>query len=99
MRSNNKKPPINPELKRYLDHASEEGLARVAIEADTSVAYIKKQLLNRHRDPSPELARRLEKATGGEINRVLVAFPELAEGGQLTELVLTIVSRIRGVSS
>jgi len=50
-------------------------LEKIAKKADTKVSYLI-QIRNGHRRPSPELAERIEEATGGLVTRMELLYPQ-----------------------
>lgn len=57
-------------LKDYIKHLGRGGLTTLAAEVGTSKGYIHDLVNDPNRLPSVEMAKRIEKATGGRVTAV-----------------------------
>lgn len=65
-------------MKTYVKTTPKQEREQVARLAGTTDAYFQ-QLAGGHRSPSKKLAERLEKATNGKLNKIMLLFPPKAE--------------------
>jgi len=65
------------DIKTFVKITPKEERDRIAELAGTTDAYFQ-QLAGGHRSPSPRLAKRLEEATNGKLNKMTLLYPSEA---------------------